>query len=100
MSHYWRELPTTFFDGDLSEYIAVLPVAATEQHGPHLPLGVDSMIAEGLVGRVCAALPNEAPVLFLPVDQVGKSDEHGNFPGTSRFPGTLPTLNPSRRKFL
>ena len=45
---FWREMPTTEFDGDTSEWIAVLPLAAIEQHGPHLPVGVDALIAEGM----------------------------------------------------
>ena len=51
MKRFWRDMPTAAFDGDTSNWIAVLPVAAIEQHGPHLPLGTDAMIAEGLVAR-------------------------------------------------
>ena len=62
--------------------IAVLPVAAVEQHGPHLPVGVDSYIAEAYLARVRALLPQDAPAVFLPVQAVGASDEHRAFPGT------------------
>ena len=42
--------------------IAVLPVAAVEQHGPHLPVGVDTYIAEAYLARVRALLPEDSPV--------------------------------------
>ncbi len=75
-------MPTTAFDGDTSNWIAILPVAAIEQHGPHLPLGNDAMIAQGLVERAASALPQNSPATFLPVQQVGQSSEHVNFAGT------------------
>jgi creatinine amidohydrolase len=62
--------------------IAVLPVAAVEQHGPHLPVGVDSYIAEAYLARVRALLPQDTPAVILPVQAVGASDEHKAFPGT------------------
>ncbi|NKX43812.1 creatininase family protein [Roseibacterium sp. KMU-115] len=71
-----------FADSDTSEWIAVLPIAAIEQHGPHLPVGVDSLLAEAMVARVVAALPADLPATFLPVQQVCKSNEHIEFPGT------------------
>jgi creatinine amidohydrolase len=67
---------------DMTRAIAVLPLAATEQHGPHLPLGTDTMIMEGYIARVIARLPKELPVLFLPVQNCGLSVEHTSFPGT------------------
>jgi creatinine amidohydrolase len=62
--------------------IAVLPVAAVEQHGPHLPVGVDTYIAEAYLARVRALLPEDSGVVFLPVQPVGASDEHKAFRGT------------------
>ncbi|WP_411903880.1 creatininase family protein [Methylorubrum thiocyanatum] len=67
---------------DMSRAIAVLPVAAVEQHGPHLPLGTDTLIAEGYLERVARLVPDGLDVLLLPVQAVGKSDEHDSFPGT------------------
>ena len=56
--------------------IAVLPVAAVEQHGPHLPLGTDTLIAEGMLDRLRALCPADLDLLLLPVQAVGKSNEH------------------------
>jgi creatinine amidohydrolase len=69
-----------------ARWIAVLPLAATEQHGPHLPLGTDVMIAEAYLARVRELLPNTVPVTFLPVQPVGISTEHIDYPGTLTLP--------------
>ncbi|MEL6219172.1 MAG: creatininase family protein, partial [Pseudomonadota bacterium] len=80
LSPYWREIPTTGF-ADCSDWIAVLPIAAVEQHGPHLPVGVDAIIAGEMVGRTVAGL-GDLPAVFLPVEEVCKSNEHLDYPGT------------------
>src|SRR5216110_1067098 len=67
--------------------IAVLPVAAVEQHGPHLPVGVDTYVADAYLKRVRTLLPADSGVVLLPVEPVGASDEHRAFRGT-------PTLAP------
>ena len=75
---------------DKDRLIAVLPVAAIEQHGPHLPVSVDQAILDGIIGAVLPLLPAELCVLFLPTLPVGKSDEHSAFAGTLTFSaGTL-----------
>lgn len=79
---HWREMKTTDFDGDTEAWIAVLPVAAIEQHGPHLPVGVDAIIAEEMVKRCAEALDESLPVTFLPVQEICKSNEHARFAGT------------------
>jgi creatinine amidohydrolase len=86
-SRFWADLSTLEFadrmsSGAAANTVAVLPVAATEQHGPHLPLSVDTVLVDGVVS---AALPHLAPeldVLFLPTQAVGFSPEHARFPGT------------------
>src|ERR1700745_1939765 len=67
---------------DAARWIAVLPLAAVEQHGPHLPVGVDTYIAQAYLARVRALLPEDSPAVFLPVQAVGASDEHRAFAGT------------------
>src|SRR6202047_5157663 len=69
-----------------ARWIAVLPLAATEQHGPHLPLGTDVMIAEAYLARVRELLPDGIPATFLPVQPVGISTEHTGYPGTLTLP--------------
>src|SRR4051812_48968663 len=75
----WLSLTTQEFS---RARIAVLPVAAVEQHGPHLPVGVDTYIAEAYLARVRALLPADSGIAFLPVQAVGASDEHRAFRGT------------------
>jgi len=82
----WTEMTwTDVAAGDTQRWIAVLPVAAVEQHGPHLPLGVDSYIAQAYIARVLPLLQADLPATFLPVQQIGQSDEHRAFPGTLSF---------------
>lgn len=80
---YWQELTRADFEaGDVGGWIAVLPVAAIEQHGPHLPVATDRVINEGCLEAALALLPPDLPVLVLPVQAVGKSNEHIHSPGT------------------
>ena len=62
--------------------IAVLPLGATEQHGPHLPFETDAIIAAGVAARAKALLPPGLGVAFLPVEPVGYSPEHMDVAGT------------------
>lgn len=80
---HWFDLTARDFAGlDKDCTIAVLPIAATEQHGPHLSVGTDSIIAQGMCEAVMAALPAHLSVLFLPVEWHGKSNEHLRVTGT------------------
>ncbi|NBX90502.1 MAG: creatininase family protein, partial [Betaproteobacteria bacterium] len=93
-SAYWADLTTADFAAlDMARAIVVLPLAATEQHGPHLPLSVDSDIVQGVVQAALphvAQLPVDLPIFFLPTQSIGLSPEHAAFPGTlSLRPETL-----------
>lgn len=82
-SRYWADLTTTDFAGlDPAATVAVLPLGATEQHGPHLPLAVDQALVDGIVAQALPQVPAAVPVLVLPTQAVGYSPEHAAFPGT------------------
>jgi creatinine amidohydrolase len=78
MEMTWQEIA----GATTARWIAVLPLAAVEQHGPHLPLGVDSFIADGYLKRARDILPADLPVTFLPIQRIGISTEHLAFAGT------------------
>ncbi|MEL6234987.1 MAG: creatininase family protein [Pseudomonadota bacterium] len=81
--HRWAEYRTIEWpEWDPDQVIAILPTAAIEQHGPHLPVGVDMMINEGMLGTLCDTLPADLDIRILPVQAVGKSNEHLDAPGT------------------
>ncbi len=82
-SRLWTELTSADIEAvDMTAQTVVLPVAAVEQHGAHLPLGTDAFIAEGYLARVKGRLPPELPALFLPIQMIGCSVEHSDFSGT------------------
>ena len=73
----WMDHPARAFAAmDPARTVAVLPTAAVEQHGPHLPVGVDTHIAEGMLAEVRRACPDDLDLMILPVQAVGKSNEH------------------------
>ena len=83
MSGYWQDLRSDQLQGlDPEKTIAVMPVSAVEQHGPHLPLCTDAVIIEGIVDRLLQAVPNNLLVLVLPALTIGHSLEHRDYPGT------------------
>ena len=86
-SPWWWDLSTReFSELDMNKIVAVLPIGAVEQHGPHLPVRVDAAINAGIINRTVQQLPDNLPVLFMPALPVGKSDEHLAYPGTLTLP--------------
>ena len=85
-TRFWAEMSwRDFAAADMEKVVAVLPVAAVEQHGPHLPVGVDMFINEGYLARAVKRIPDDMPVLILPIQAIGKSNEHIEYPGTLTF---------------
>jgi len=79
----WGDYRATEFAAiDPSRTIAVLPTAAIEQHGPHLPVGTDTLIAQGMLLMLRQRLPDDLDIRILPVQAVGKSNEHIHASGT------------------
>lgn len=68
---------------DISHWITVLPLGATEQHGPHLPVETDTLIADGIAARLKEKVAGRLPVTFLRAQPVGYSPEHVDYPGTN-----------------
>ena len=82
----WQDVSSEEFSKlDPECTVAVFPVGAIEQHGPHLPVGVDAIIAEAIATRALEQLSAEVPALLLPTSKIGKSNEHIDFPGTLTF---------------
>ena len=85
---WWTDFSAAEFEGlDPMRTIAVFPTAAVEQHGPHLPVGTDTIINEGHLSLLAERLPADMEVRFLPVQAIGKSNEHiwanGTISGTA-----------------
>jgi creatinine amidohydrolase len=90
-SRFWADLGTRdFAQLDPARTVAVLPLGATEQHGPHLPLAVDQVLVDGIVAAALPQVPPDVPVLVLPTQPVGYSPEHSCFDGTLTL--SAPTL--------
>ena len=84
---FWAEMSWRDFAAmDMTKAVAILPVAAIEQHGPHLPVATDAFIGEGYLKRAIARVPDDWPALFLPPQTIGASDEHSGYPGTLTLP--------------
>ncbi len=81
-ARHWQDLAWTDFAALPEDAVAVLPIAAIEQHGPHLPVSVDATINAGILARALDLVPADRAVLALPMQSVGLSVEHLRFPGT------------------
>ncbi|PSB12683.1 creatinine amidohydrolase [Pleurocapsa sp. CCALA 161] len=67
---------------DKENVVIIQPLGAIEQHGPHLPIAVDSAISLGVLGKALLELNDHIPAYALPCLYYGKSNEHSGFPGT------------------
>lgn len=86
MKRYWLELTSTEHAALPENTVAILPVGATEQHGPHLPVGTDCMINNGIVAAALKKLSNDVPAVVLPLQPVGASQEHLDYAGSLAHP--------------
>src|SRR6478736_10534750 len=82
-ARFWGDLKTTEFEGlSPDNTVAVLPLAAIEQHGPHLPVSVDTTIMNSMLAEAMPLAPANLEVLVLPTLPICKSNEHLHSPGT------------------
>ena len=88
---YWQSLTTSDVARAVErDPVVILPIAAIEQHGPHLPLSTDLDIGMGLLASAFGHLEEDFPAWVLPPLPVGASEEHMRLPGTlSLAPDTL-----------
>ena len=78
---FWAEMSwRDFAAADMGKVVAVLPVAAIEQHGPHLPVGVDTFINEGYLATAIERIPDDMPVLILPTRRSASPTSTSNIP--------------------
>lgn len=70
-----------------ADALAILPVAAIEQHGPHLPVGVDAILGQAVLAAALETIPADAPIFTAPPLLYGKSIEHAGFAGTLSIDG-------------
>jgi creatinine amidohydrolase len=82
MTRFWQDLSWPEFTRLPQDSVAVLPIAAIEQHGPHLPVSVDATINAGILARALEKVPQARTVLALPMQSVGLSVEHVRYRGT------------------
>ncbi len=95
----WKELTA----GELRELAAngatvILPVASMEQHGPHLPVGVDTILCEGVCKLAAEAVRAEMPAVVAPTLWCGMAEHHMAFGGTFTF--DIPTYRAVLLSFL
>ena len=79
---YWADQTAPAFRELPGDLVAVLPVGAIEQHGPHLPVSVDRDLVEAVTAQCLARLDSAQNVLVLPTLAITKSGEHDRHPGT------------------
>lgn len=84
----WADLTAMDFAAlDRANAVAILPIGAVEQHGPHLPFSVDRDLALAVLTRALPLIASDLTVLALPVQAIGKSTEHEAWAGTLSLTG-------------
>lgn len=74
---WWTEFAAPDFAAvDPMKTIAILPIAAIEQHGPHLPVGTDTILNQGCLDMLVERVPDDLDIRILPIQTAGKSNEH------------------------
>ena len=87
--HHWHDLTASQISRVAAEAVVILPIAATEQHGPHLATGTDTIIADTILQELYDRAPATGTYLCLPTMAVGASDHHVSFGGTLSLPPLL-----------
>jgi creatinine amidohydrolase len=88
---WWIDFTAPDFQNlDPMKTIAILPIAAIEQHGPHLPVGTDTILNQGCLDLLAERAPADLDIRILPVQSVGKSNEHLWQKGTVTLPAPVP----------
>lgn len=83
MKRYWSHYTSEAFANlERDKLVAVLPIGAIEQHGPHLPMSVDAAVADAMVEEIIKRLPETSRAIFLPTQAICKSNEHSRYPGS------------------
>jgi creatinine amidohydrolase len=87
---WWTEFAAPdFLNIDPKTTIAILPIAAVEQHGPHLPVGTDTILNQGCLNLLAETAPADLDIRILPIQSVGKSNEHLWAKGTVTLPAAV-----------
>jgi creatinine amidohydrolase len=95
----WKELTWEDLNALAArDAIVVLPVASMEQHGPHLPVGVDTILCEGVCKAAAEIARNSTPVVVAPTLWCGMAEHHVAFGGTFTF--DIPTYRAVLLAFL
>ncbi|MGH3587728.1 MAG: creatininase family protein, partial [Pseudonocardia sp.] len=80
--HIWNELTREQLGAVLPDALVVLPVGATEQHGPHLATGTDALVVDAVARAAVAAAGTDRDLVLAPTLPFGASDHHLPFGGT------------------
>src|SRR5689334_12049248 len=95
----WKELTVEELRAKAAaDAIVILPVASMEQHGPHLPVGVDTILTEGVCRAGAEQAASEVPVVVAPTVWCGMAEHHMAFGGTFTF--DIPTYRAVLLAFL